>query len=564
MNNHVGFRPSVTNDVIPSVNSLSLCLQMLYACFWMLLFVSFTCVNSLRGFRKENNVTCNVTSVHDNCPLFDKGMNPEDLYEEATKISHCMNTTQHEVLNETGTNLSGSVKCLIRDVERNIANREENFTEIRQMFLNAELEMTSDNSQQRDEVYSCFYCVISGLNFVLNSLDPSNTSDTKSPFFGAEDFEIIRKIFTIILYMNVPKSSADVTDKNLLDADTWEKFFITLTNDTLDTAEIRKEVDKVIRERGDECVPYDRVKNCGFCSECRLRPILWTLYVAAIVVNGLLIFIFIRHREIRTDRNTIILNLAVADILAVLSNGSLQIIFVYGGTFDNARIYYRVMDTCLEVTTGVCIYSIVGLSVQRYCAVVPSYKRNECGLSRCFNSALFVCVLWIAGCVPKVIEFSFNMGLRAWAMRNLVLYCVLPAVCMATFYVMTSWRLKQSVRKIPGEAVRHGTARNARVRSSNVLIALVAVFVVSYAPIQLFRFIELWFYGGGYLFDYVDVIAYSMLSLNSFFNPVALYVASGTFRKYYNRYIRCGWNSDDVNVSNPNTNNQCTKNTYLT
>jgi hypothetical protein len=432
------------------------------------------------------------------------------------------------------------------------------------MLLNAEMEMMSDNGQQRAQIYSCFYCVISELNFVLTSLDSSNKSDTKSPYLGGKTYEIIRKIFKIILYINIRKHSADITNKNFFDADTWEEFFITLTNDTLDTAAVRKEVDKVKREKGDECVPYDRVKNCGFCSECRLRPILWTLYIAAVFVNGLLVFIFIRHREIRTDRNTIILNLAVADILAVLSNASLQIIFVYGGTFDNARIYYRVMDTCLEVTTGVCIYSIVGMSVQRYCAVVPYYKDNDCGLSKFFNSTLFVCVLWIAGCVPKVIEFSVEMGLRAWAIRNLVLYCVIPAVSMATFYVMTSRRLKQSARMIPGEALRQETARSARVRSSNVLIGLVAVFVVSYTPIQLFRFIELWFYGGGYLFDYVDVIAYSMLSLNSCFNPVALYVASGTFRKYYNTYILCRWKSDEVKVSNHNTNHQCTKITNLT
>ena len=521
-------------------------------------------MNSVLGIHKDNIVTCNVASVYDDCPHFDNDINPGDLYKEATEISHCMYTKGHDVLNESRTNLSGSVECLVREVERNIGNRRENFTKIRQKFLNAELEMTSDNGQQRTEVYSCLYCVISGLNFVLNSLNSSNTSNTKFPYFGAEIYGIIRKIFTIILYMNVPKISADVTDKNLLDADTWEKFFIALTNYTLDTAEIRKEVDKVIRERADECVPYDRVKNCGFCSKCRLRPILWILYIAAIAVNGLLVFICIRHRQIRTFRNTIILNLAVADILAVLSNASLQIIFVYGGTFDNARIYYRIMDTCLEVTTGVCIYSIVGLSVQRYCAVVPSYRRNECRLSNCSNSTLFVCVLWIAGCVPKVIEFSIKMDKRAWAMRNLVLYCVIPAVCMTTFYVMASWRLKQSLRKIPGEGVRHETTRNARARSSNVLLALVAVFVVSYTPIQLFRFIELWFYGGGYLFDYVDVIAYSLLSLNSFFNPVALYVASGTFRKYYNRYIRCRWNSDEANVSPSNTNQQCTRNTCLT
>jgi hypothetical protein len=426
--------------------------------------------------------------------------------------------------------------------------------------MNAELEMMSDNGQQRAPIYSCLYCVISELNFVLNSLDSSNTSDTKSPYFRAKYYEIIRKNLKIILYINVAQNPAELTDKHFFNGDTWEKFFITLTNDTLDTAEIRKEVDRVIRERGDESVPYDRAKNCGFRSECRLRPILWTLYIAAIFVNVLLVFIFIRHREIRTDRNTILLNLAVADILAVLSNASLQIIFLYVGTFDKARIYYRVMDSCLEVTTGVCIYSIVGLSVQRYCAVVPSYNAMHVD---CQGVSTVLCVLWIAGCVPKVIEFSIEMSLRVWAMRNLVLYYVIPPFVWRPS-TSSSWRLKQSVRMITGAALRQGAVRNARVRSCNVLIALVAVFVVSCTPIQLFRFIELWFYGGGYLFGYVDVIAYSLLSLNSRFNPVALYVASGTFSKYYNRYVRCRWNSDEVNVSNHNTKHQCTKNTCPT
>jgi hypothetical protein len=456
-------------------------------------------------------------------------------------------------------NISGFVKCLIRDVERNIGHRRENFTKIRQILLNAEMEM-SDHGQQRAPIYNCLYCVISELNFVLNSVDPSNTSDTKSVYFVSKNYESIRKIFTLILYINVSKNLTNITDKNFFDTDTWEDFFVTLTNNTLDIAEIRIEVDKVTREKGEKCVPYSRVKNCGFCSECKLRPILWILYFIAVVGNGLLVFIFIRHREMRTERNTIILNLALADILAVLCNASLQIIFLYGGTFKEAKIYYRVMDMFLEVTTGVCIYSIVALSVQRYCAVVPTYKCSECGLSRRLNSTLFVCVLWGASCIPKAIEFCFEMGLRAWAMRNLILYCVIPVVCIAIFYFMTSWRLKQSVRMIPGEAFRQETARCARVRSSNVLIALVVVFVVSYTPIQLFRFIELWFYGGGYLFDYVDLIAYSLLSLNSCFNPVALYVASGTFRRYYNRYICCRLNNDEINVSNQNTSNQRTKN----
>jgi hypothetical protein len=346
------------------------------------------------------------------------------------------------------------------------------------------------------------------------------------------------------------------------DIETLENIFNTLTNNTLDTKEIGGEVDRVMKEKSKrKSNKFGDVKNCGFESECKMRPILWILYTVAIAENGLLIFIFVRHREMRSDRNIIILNLAVADILSVLCNASLQIIFIYGGTFERAKLYYRITDLSLEVSTGVCIYSIVGLSIQRYVAVVPSYRCRECGIARRFNSTLFVLVLWVVGCVPQIIHKTIGMSFQAWAMRNLILYCVVPIVAIATFYLMTSWRLRQSVRNMPGEALRQETARHARVRSSNVLIALIVVFVISYTPIQLFRFIELWYFGGGYLFDYVDLIAYSLLSLNSCFNPVALYVASGTFRSYYNRYICYRRKGTQVNKSSSNINIHSTNKT---
>jgi gastrin-releasing peptide receptor/ATP-dependent RNA helicase UAP56/SUB2 len=415
--------------------------------------------------------------------------------------------------------------------------------------------------------YTCLYCVIYELNYVLYSTDYFNVSDRESLSLCTsqlQNCEIIRRIFAVVLYLQLSQNDSSVMNNIFLDTETLEDLFITLTNNTLDTKAIRREVDRVMKENSKEkSNKFGKVKNCGFQSECRMRPLLWILYTIAIAENGLLILIFIRHSEMRSDRNIIILNLAVADILSVLCNASLQIIFIYGGTFESVKIYYRIMDLSLEVSTGVCIYSIVVLSIQRYFAVIPTYRCRECGLSRRFNSTLFVFVLWSVGCVPQIIHLTTNMSIQAWAMRNLILYCVVPIVAIATFYLMTSWRLRQSVRKMPGEAVRQETARHARVRSSNVLIALIAVFVISYTPIQVFRFIELWFYGGGYLFDYVDLIAYSLLSLNSCFNPIALYVASGTFRRYYNKYICYSWKNSEMTMSSSNINIQSTNKTCI-
>jgi hypothetical protein len=468
-------------------------------------------------------------------------------------------------MNENEVNILESLQCLISDIHRNIGHL--NFTNIgrSQIFPKREMGTLPGKSEQNAQEYKCLYCVIYELNYVLNSTNYFNVSDRKSLSFTTsvlQNSEIIRRIYTVLLYLQISQNDSSVMNSIFFDTETLENLFITLTNNTLDTDEIGRGVDRAMKERSKEkSNKFTEVKNCGFDSECRLRAILWILYTIAIAENGLLIFIFIRHREMRSDRNIIILNLAVADILSVLCNASIQIIFIYGRTFENVKIYYRVTDLSLEVSTGVCIYSIVVLSIQRYFAVVPTYKCRECGLSMRFNSTLFVCVLWIAGCVPQIIQVTTDMSFRAWAMRNLILYCVIPIVAMATFYLMTSWRLRQSVREMPGEAVRQETARHARVRSSNVLIALIAVFVISYTPIQLFRFIELWFYGGGYLFDYVDLVAYSLLSLNSCFNPIALYAASGTFRRYYNKYICYRWKNNETKLSSSNINIQSTNKT---
>jgi hypothetical protein len=512
----------------------------------MLLTTNLKGVQALHTIDEDHRNACNFTSIQDSCPQSDRNISTDDLHQEAMEVSHCMNKLTHTQTDRKEVNALGSLKCLIRNIKRSMEHHKKEFMKLNEMFLNAEFEI-SNHSQKTVQQIKCFYCVVSELNYIFSSYNSLNTLN----------FETFRRMFTLFVYVEISQNVSSVKDNSFFDTEAWEDVFNILTNYTLDTNEIRKDVERIVKDKAEEKREEQRrVKNCGFGSECRFRPVLWILYVTAIAGNGLLIFIFIRHREMRSDRNIIILNLAVADILSVLCNASLQVLFISGKTFEEVKIYYRIIDLSLEVSTGVCIYSIVVLSVQRYSAVVPTHKCSKCGLATRFNSNLFVCVLWVAGCMPQIIHVTSGMSFRVWAMRNLILYCVVPVLAMATFYFLTSWRLRQSVRKMPGEAIRQETVRHARVRSSNVLIALIAVFFISYTPIQLFRFIELWFYGGGYLFEYVDLIAYSMLSLNSCFNPVALYVASGSFRRYFNKYLYYRWKNHDLSLHSSNVNVQ--------
>jgi hypothetical protein len=484
------------------------------------------------------------------------------LYQEAKEVSGWLNAYSYKIDDVLTIEIGGNIlKSHVKDTCKKIEQGRFNSAGIRKVLLGEYIDLLLNHSKERAQEFKCLCCAVTEMSVVFNCTD-YNKSDLKlSAYSKTENVEFIQAISIVFVFLQTTHNLSHDADKciNML-VDIWEKFIDNLTNNTLNSEDRRKEVDEVTKEKPKQ---EGEPKNCGFGSECRFRPILWTLYLIAITGNGLLILIFVRNREMRTGRNMIILNLAVADIFSVLCNAFIQTLFIYGETYEHVRVIYGIINLFFEVTTCVCIYSVVALSIQKYFAVLPAFKCDKYGISKRFRSAVFICLLWITACVPQIIELTSDISPRLWALRNLILYCVLPIVAMATFYMMTSWRLRQSVRKIPGEPVLHVTIKHARVRSSNVLIALIAVFVVSYTPIQIFRFTEIWFRDGDYLFDYVDLVAYSLISLNSCFNPIALYVASAKFRLYYNKYLCCRNIEMENKQSMTNTNLHTMNNTFV-
>jgi hypothetical protein len=85
--------------------------------------------------------------------------------------------------------------------------------------------------------------------------------------------------------------------------------------------------------------------------------------------------------------------------------------------------------------------------------------------------------------------------------------------------------------------------RHSRIVSSAVLTSLAALFVVSYTPDFLFKFlyfqldIRIMSAGRGII---VAVVTYYLTYVNCCFNPLVLLVMSKSFRDYTKEYICCG------------------------
>ncbi|XP_069690379.1 bombesin receptor subtype-3-like [Periplaneta americana] len=273
------------------------------------------------------------------------------------------------------------------------------------------------------------------------------------------------------------------------------------------------------------------------------------ILVTGIMGNGILLFIFARHKDVRSSPNMIILNLIVGDTLNLLINLPLHYAMHYnrfwmGGIL--CPLYEMVRFTIL----GVSALSVVCVSIQRYFAVIHSLKAK-----RITNR--YICVyifsVWIVAIfvsLPESFNYIFvdkvcttyDQNRRMIASVVLFLfYCIVCPCVMIVFSVLMATRLRNSTRDVPNQ-IRNISVEHSRKRSAKVLKALAISFVISYVPWFTWMLVRYCF--GSQLetlpnlvFEYIDSIAYYLLFLNVCFNPLALYFASSTFRKPVNMYL---------------------------
>jgi hypothetical protein len=115
-------------------------------------------------------------------------------------------------------------------------------------------------------------------------------------------------------------------------------------------------------------------------------------------------------------------------------------------------------------------------------------------------------------------------------------------ITVAVFSGLTAARIRRSVRNIPGEGTGLKQTRHNRMVSSSILVALVVLFVVSYTPDFLYKFltIEVHIQTSDRGFNTVNLVTYYLRFVNCCLNPLVLFVMSTRYRAYITKYVFCG------------------------
>jgi gastrin-releasing peptide receptor len=273
------------------------------------------------------------------------------------------------------------------------------------------------------------------------------------------------------------------------------------------------------------------------------------MYLLILVVglsgNGKLLFIFVRHRKLRTAANVLIIHLVICDIINLSINAPVHFYFDYDNGPSSSLIPCKIVLAIKQFLRCAEALAVITLIIQRFIITHPTFIKSPSKRRTTFNFTIVsINTVWVLPFpialptmyVPKFYEPICNdkkrQGLQYVNVLILVLFCLIMPSLMLGFSTHIARRLNQSAKNIPGDNCHHAQ-QETRIRSARMMMALAVVFVITYFPFQIWvvlvRFVPVDVKSP--IMIYAVHFAKQLLFANECFNPIAMFTVSTKCRK---------------------------------
>jgi hypothetical protein len=481
------------------------------------------------------NITCKFTTTGDLCCPDLEQQEELALGVEARIILLCLiNNTQHFGARNDSNQTDGAVadvKCLagVLQLDQTEVGTPESEAKLRGRLQSNELEESFFQTYESSKKCSCVVCFVADIRDILTFRCNNTNCDDKHRHNESDAQGICENVCEKSKYDRYIKSCAYATER------LGHSCFRILPS--VNNCDIRLNehtrlfpfIPTALKSKGEDGyfgIPFRQVGGTsGFVILC-------SIYVTGLVLNCILIRIFIRHEEMRKDSKLIIINIAVADMLNLVLHSPPIDTFLVNSVHSPLSVTY-----VFYMVVGLSIYSVMMFSCHIYLTVLPVRNRRNSGYSglkpysphaHALTAALLACLVPVP--LISVIEEYYTVSLYV-----LVAYCAVPLCCSTLFSVGTSLQLGSCVQSVHCGSSDHEALRGSRSNSANTLVALIVVSAISYVPYFALPFIPP--YIGEDSDEHPFLISWVFVWLNSFMNPIALYVANRNFRYYFNKYI---------------------------
>jgi Leucine-rich repeat (LRR) protein len=290
------------------------------------------------------------------------------------------------------------------------------------------------------------------------------------------------------------------------------------------------------------------------------------IFIFGTTGNVILIIIVICNKGMRTVPNLYILNLALSDIIYLMA------LFLEGLrmrkiiTWLSGEIACTIFVFFYRMSVSLTAYSVAVLSIQRYRVTVNPLHVRVSSQPAWRGTGAIICCVWIVAALFAIPEARsrylcdryaliwLTNCFQQYLLFQLLVCCVLPLFAIAFSYIMTARHLVKPSCSVSEET--QNSQMNSRKKSAKIVLALTAVFVISYVPFHIshnYLFSKLkyenlltnWSDENDWLVDTIEtnIILKYFLPINSCLNPVAIFCTSRAFRRHFKRYLTCCCNT---------------------
>lgn len=308
--------------------------------------------------------------------------------------------------------------------------------------------------------------------------------------------------------------------------------------------------------------------------ETYLVPFIFLIiFVVGLIGNGLLIFIFMRHKSLRNVPNTFILCLSAGDMMVIVGTIPFISLIYTVESWPFGSFICKLSEFMRDLSVGVTSLSLMVLSIDRYLAIAMALKQLNMSCRSKRMAYMTSAVVWMlaviiaipGGYTSYVMEYKqsnstviricypFPLEWIDWYPKMMVttkfvLLYVVPLIFISISYAMLARHLLLTKKRAKEAGVptpsNYMNQLKSRAKVAKLVLVFVAIFVVSFLPNHLFM---LWFYytyprsleNYNGFWHFFKIAGYVLSFANSCTNPCVLYISSGRFRAYYRAYLCC-------------------------
>ncbi|XP_023339009.1 compound eye opsin BCRH1 [Eurytemora carolleeae] len=289
------------------------------------------------------------------------------------------------------------------------------------------------------------------------------------------------------------------------------------------------------------------------------------LLLISILGNGCVIYIFLKRKEMRSTSNMFIVNLAISDLIMMLTHGLPVGINIFYQRYWmwgvlNCKLFAMLGGVCGTVS----IFTMIMIGYDRYNVIVKGLSAKKITKMKAF---LMISTVWIYAILSTsgpflgwgayslegfLITCSYDYIKEDWNAKSFVLYTLithffLPLIGVVFYYsqiakaVISHERaMKEQAKKMNVESLRQksDSSENMEVKIAKVSITNVLLWIATWSPYAIVVMIGL---SGSYdtLTPIFAGLPSLLLKTNSSLNPVVFAVAHPKYREAIAKEFPC-------------------------